>query len=242
MSGALTEPIADASPPPRGFRAAVLTNAGPGLALTAFALAVLLGYEFFPPLRDALQRLAAWRAEQPLPVALGFAALSTTLAGAVLPEVVQRLRPAGRPEPLARFAYLLVFWAVVGLQVDLLYRGMDALLGAGRDPATVAAKVFLDMFVYCALFAMPETVLVYGFKDVGFSWSRLRDRQRLGDGIGRWFRREVFPLLCSAWAVWIPAVCVIYLLPLPLQLPMQNIVLAFWCLMLAVLAGGEQSP
>ncbi|BAM03186.1 hypothetical protein [Phycisphaera mikurensis] len=218
-----------------GLVAAARANLGPGLALTAFAIAVLLGYELWPPMRAALQRLAGWRAEQPLPVALGFAALTTTLAGAVLPAAVQRLRPSAPSESPGAFLYLLLFWAVVGLQVDLLYRGLDGLLGDGRGPAIVAGKVFLDMFVYCPLWAMPETVAVYGFKDAGFSWSRFR-RRHAGRG---WYRREVFPLLCSCWAVWIPAVCVIYLLPLPLQLPMQNIVLAFWCLMLGLLAAPE---
>ncbi len=229
--------MSEAAAEPAGLFAAARANLGPGLALTAFAVAVLLGYEFVPPMRGMLQRLASWRGEQPLPVALAFAALTTTLAGAVLPAIVQWIRPSAKRESIGVFLYLVCFWAVVGLQVDLLYRGLDALLGDGRGPAVVSGKVFLDMFVYCPLFAMPETVAVYGFKDAGFSWRRFR-RRHLGRG---WYRREVFPLLCSCWAVWIPAVCVIYLLPLPLQLPMQNIVLAFWCLMLGLLAGGDAS-
>ena len=225
---------------PAGLVAAACANLGPGLALSAFAVAVLLGYEHVPPVRSALERLSAWRGEQALAVSLGFAALTTTLAGAVLPAAVQRLRPGVECDTPAGFAWLVCFWAVAGLQVDLLYRGLDALLGDGRSVAVVAGKVALDMFVYCALFAMPETVLAYGYKEAGFSWQRFRCRHH--GPLNAWYRREVFPLLCSCWAVWIPAVCVIYLLPLPLQLPMQNVVLAFWCLVLGLLAGGETSP
>lgn len=230
---------------------AARANLWPGVALSVFAVLVLLGYEFWPAMHESLQRLAAWRGEQPLWVAMGFAALTTTLAGAVAPGLVQALRPGAPRETLAGFAWLLAFWAVCGLQVELLYRGLDALVGPGRGPLPVATKVFLDMGVYCPLFSLPETVLVYGIKRHGLSWRRYRRAAFGGPGVGSgvgsgvgtavfaWYRREVFPVLVSAWAIWVPAVCVIYLLPLPLQLPMQNIVLCFWCLMLAVLGPAE---
>lgn len=219
--------------------AAARANLWPGVALSAFAVAVLLGYELWPPLRAALGRLAAWRAGQPPAVALGFAAASTTLAGAAFPALAGALRPGGRRESARGLLWLLGFWCVVGVQVDLLYRGLDALVGPGRDPLSVACKIALDMGVYCPALAIPQTVLAYGLKDAGFSWARYRESRGIqgAGGIGAWYRREVVPVLVSNWAVWVPAVCVIYLLPLPLQLPVQNLVLVFWCLMLTLLAG-----
>jgi hypothetical protein len=39
--------------------------------------------------------------------------------------------------------------------------------------------------------------------------------------------------LIANMAVWVPAVAVIYALPTPLQLPMQNMVLCFYTLIVA---------
>ena len=45
----------------------------------------------------------------------------------------------------------------------------------------------------------------------------------------------LLPLVVLNWMVWLPAVVVIYCLPVPLQLPIQNLVLCLFCL--AMLAG-----
>jgi len=41
-------------------------------------------------------------------------------------------------------------------------------------------------------------------------------------------------VMVSIWAVWLPAVVIIYSFPSPLQLPLFNIVLCFWCLLLSL--------
>jgi hypothetical protein len=51
----------------------------------------------------------------------------------------------------------------------------------------------------------------------------------------RWYRRRVLPVMVSNWGVWIPAVSIIYMLPPALQLPLQNLVLCLWALMLIFL-------
>jgi hypothetical protein len=40
----------------------------------------------------------------------------------------------------------------------------------------------------------------------------------------------------STWAVWIPAVTIIYCLPAPLQIPLFNLVLCFWVLVLSFIS------
>ena len=42
--------------------------------------------------------------------------------------------------------------------------------------------------------------------------------------------------LMSTWAVWIPAVTIIYCLPAPLQIPLFNLVLCFWVLVLSFIS------
>ena len=41
--------------------------------------------------------------------------------------------------------------------------------------------------------------------------------------------------LVSGWMVWIPAVSMIYILPASLQIPLFNIVLCFWSLVLTLI-------
>jgi hypothetical protein len=53
-------------------------------------------------------------------------------------------------------------------------------------------------------------------------------------------RREFFlvkipTVILSNWLVWIPAVSVVYAMPTELQIPLFNLVLCFWVLLLAVL-------
>jgi hypothetical protein len=43
----------------------------------------------------------------------------------------------------------------------------------------------------------------------------------------------VLPTLIANFGVWVPAVAIIYALPTPLQLPLQNLVLCFFTLLLA---------
>jgi hypothetical protein len=50
---------------------------------------------------------------------------------------------------------------------------------------------------------------------------------------GGWIRRRVVPVLISNLGVWLPAACIIYALPTPLQLPLQNLVLCFFTLLVA---------
>lgn len=44
----------------------------------------------------------------------------------------------------------------------------------------------------------------------------------------------------SNWLIWIPAVSVIYMMPVDLQLPLFNIVLLFFGLLVAVLSKNER--
>ncbi len=211
--------------------AAARANVGPGLVLSLFAVGLLLAYYRLEPVHVALQQVGRWKD------AGGwlFPAISTAVFGALVPGLVQRLRPGLRHTmPGKALLYLMLVWAVKGVEVDLLYRLQSHVFGDGRDPATLTRKVLVDMGVYCPLWAVPSTVLIYQFKDADFFWRKTIEPIRR-HGLGRWYLRHALPVLVSTWAVWVPAVTVIYCLPLPLQLPMQNLVLCFWTLLLLLL-------
>ena len=214
-----------------GARAA-WANRYPGAALTAFAIAMLLAYFYVEPVRDALRRVADFKEAVGWP----FAIVSTALFGAVIPWVVQRLRPAYRGETRwSHLAFLSVFWGVKGFEIDWFYKLQAMLVGDSATAGVITVKVLIDQMLYVPLWAVPTTVLAYRFKDEGYDAERLRRVvfEDYGCFLG-WVRAKVVPVMISNWAVWLPAVVVIYTLPQPLQLPIQNLVLCFWALLLVL--------
>ncbi|MGC4073285.1 MAG: hypothetical protein QM760_12365 [Nibricoccus sp.] len=209
----------------RGARANLL----PGLALQLFALALVLAYFFHTPTHDALNRLSAWRSE----LGLIFAIVSTGLFGGLLPFLY--LKASSNRYTWSQGALITAFWAYKGFEIDLWYRVLASLVGEGNSPGIVASKMFLDQFVYCPLIAVPLTTLAYAYAETHFNTRAVLTDLRAP----RWYARRVLPLLISNIGVWVPAVCIIYALPTPLQLPLQNIVLCFFTLLLAHLAKGH---
>ena len=206
----------------RGARA----NLVPGLVLQVAALALVIAYYHHPHTREIVDRIAGLH----LRMGVGFGVISTGLFGGVIPFLYLRSRRATRTQfSWAGGAALIGFWSYKGIEVDLWYRLQALVVGASNAPLTVFIKMILDQFVYCPVLAIPVTVLVYEWIHSGFSL-----RAVIGDiRIGHWYRRRVLHVLISNLGVWVPAVCIIYALPTPLQLPLQNLVLCFFTLLLA---------
>ena len=209
----------------RGARAHLV----PGVVLQLAALALVYGYYHEPFVHAALSRLVEIRRA----TGLGFGIASTALFGGMLPFLYIRYgRRAGRENAIYSWVQglgLTAFWAYKGLEVELWYRLQAFLIGSGHDSATITLKVILDQFVYCPLFAVPVTVAVYQAVQAGPPWPQLLDDLRTPG----WYRRRVLPVLISNLGVWVPAVAIIYALPTALQLPLQNIVLCFYTLIIA---------
>ena len=206
----------------RGARA----NLVPGLVLQVTALTIVLAYYHHAPTRAVFERLTAFRAE----TGFAFGMVSTALFGGLLPFLYLRSRPASRNQYGWRQGLLLTaFWCYKGLEVDLWYRFMARLVGEGHDAATIVIKTLLDQGVYCPVLAVPLTVLVYKLNAERFSVRAVTDDLRKRG----WYARSAWPTLIANAGVWIPAVAIIYSLPTPLQLPLQNLVLVFFTLLLA---------
>jgi hypothetical protein len=206
---------------------AARANLVPGLALQAFALALVLAYYLHAPTREALDAVAGLKQR----TGYLYSLVSTALFGGFIPFVWLRLNAATRAvTPPSHGLFLLSFWAFKGVEVDLLYRAQGWLFGHGTDVGTVTAKVLVDQFVYVPLYSIPIGVLVYQWKESGFSWAAMRRLPLAG------FLLENLPkALLATWIVWIPAVALIYSLPASLQIPLFNIVLCFYCLLFATL-------
>ncbi len=225
----MSEPIAVSpaleSPWRAGLRGA-RANLLPGLALQAGALALVLAYYWHPPTREVLGRLAVWRLE----LGFTFSFVSTALFGGLLPLLYLWSRAATRARyDVRQSTALIALWAYKGLEVDVWYRLMALSFGEGHDVTTIALKSFFDQFVYCPFFAVPITVLAYEWIESGFHHRTvLADLRAPG-----WYRRRGMGVLTLSFGVWLPAVCIIYALPTALQLPLQNLVLCFYTLLVA---------
>jgi hypothetical protein len=223
------EPQARTDAPWRSGVEGARANLLPGAALQVFALCLVLGYYYQPGVHNALSRLADFR--ERTGVAFGIA--STALFGGVLPFAYISLTRSDhlgdRRSRWIKGLSLTAFWGYKGIEVGLWYRLQAFMAGSGHAAGTIAIKVFLDQFVYCPVLAVPVTVFVYQAVESGFDWAGLFADMRAPC----WYRRRALPVLISNLGVWVPAVAVIYCLPTALQLPLQNVVLCFYTLIVA---------
>jgi hypothetical protein len=207
-----------------GLRAA-RAHLVPGLVLQACAIMLVVAYYRYPPAHAALEALAAFRER----TGWLYGIVATAIFGGVLPFAYMKLDPATRDRYTpAQGAFFLMFWAYKGFEVDLWYRVLNVVVGPGHGPAAVATKMFLDQFVYCPIWAVPSETLLFAWCETRFDAARVKADFRAKG----WYARRALPLLVGNLGVWLPAVCAIYALPLPLQLPLFNLVLCFFTLML----------
>lgn len=218
-------PANDEAPWRAGLRGA-RANVWPGFALQLAALGLVLAYYHHDVTRAALTRVAEFRDG----TGFGFGMMTTGLFGGLIPFLYLRLRRGNALRyTWAQGAALTAFWTYKGFEVELFYRTLARVIGSDASASTIATKMFVDQFIYCPLIAVPPTALLYQWVeshfDVAGVWADVRR--------GQWYRRRVLPVLISNLGVWVPAVCIIYALPTPLQLPLQNLVLCFFTLVLA---------
>ena len=205
---------------------AVRANALPAVIIQALMLALLVGYYLHPGFGGVLNQLA----ELKHTYGPAFVVLATVFAGAIAPEIFLVLffqRGRLRPENLRNLLFTAPIWAVAGISVDLLYRGLAALLGDEATVRVVLAKICIDQFLYNVFFAAPYSVIAYEWKNSGRSLATLRHCFSF-----EYYKDKIVPTLLTNWAVWIPLTAMIYSLPLALQFPLFSLALTFWVLLL----------
>ncbi len=213
----------------RGVRA----NFVPGLVLQACAAALVLGYFQLPWLRDAFTQVGE------LKVRYGYvySALSTSFFAGIIPYLILRLSGRyDRRRPLPEMAFFVLFWLYRGVEVDVFYRAQAAWFGDQPSVAVISKKVFVDQFIYNPLWACPTQMFVFLWKDSGFSARRMKASLQ-----GRVLLERTMLIMMTTWAVWVPAVAVIYTLPSALQLPLCNLVACFWTLLLTFISTDSTS-
>ncbi|MDP9254176.1 MAG: hypothetical protein M3O66_04460 [Verrucomicrobiota bacterium] len=205
---------------------AARANAVPAFILQTIMLAILLAYYFSPSVAAALGELADLKRKY----GLLFVVVAAILAGSILPELFliaffQKGRP--RLQNFRNLAFTIPTWAVDGILVDLMYRANAFWFGDVVTVRVVLVKMYVDQFGYNPFLAAPCEVLVYEWKNDGFSWKSVRRTLTWNH-----YRDQILPTLLATWAVWIPLMAIIYSLPLALQFPLFSLALTFWVLLL----------
>ncbi len=131
--------------------------------------------------------------------------------------------------------FYLLFWAWKGVEVDAFYRLQGLAFGGGNDFRTILLKVLVDQLFYAPLISAPVQVLAFLWKDCGFSVAATRAALAQQPLLPR-----TLMVIFSTWVVWVPAVSIVYALPSVLQIPLFNLVLCFWSLLMSFLS--RQTP
>lgn len=226
----IAEPTARLSPKAQ-IIAAARANLVPGLLLQGVALLLVLAYYFWAPARDAFESIAVFKKQ----IGVFYAIFAMAFFAGLLPLILQRLQPGAARESLRLWPFYIVYWGFLGVIIDAFYNLQAFFFGQGTDFTTIALKVAVDMLIFTPVFAMPLVMWSYAWKDNGFNFDRTR--RAVGSG---WYGARVWPMIVAAWMVWIPAVSLIYALPLALQFPIQNIVECMWVLILMFLTKSDK--
>ncbi|MEP7071665.1 MAG: hypothetical protein ABI839_04710 [Verrucomicrobiota bacterium] len=205
---------------------AAKANAVPALILQGVMLGLLIAYYTSRPCAEAMDQLARLKERH----SFAFVVVSAICAGSLVPEAFLILFfQGGRPERqnLRNLFFTVPTWAIDGILVDEMYHLNALWFGTTVTASVVLAKICVDQFVYNPFLAAPGEVLIYEWKDHGFSWASLRRAMTWNS-----YRDKVIPTLLATWAMWFPMMAIIYSLPYPLQFPLFTLALSLWVLLL----------
>jgi len=231
----MTQPATDTTSPGllrQGFDA-FKANAVAAVILWIVGTAIVVSYYTLEPFHETLNDVAAFKDH----VGIFYAMAAMALFCGLIPYCMQGLQRGGRRNFAPRYlVFLLIFWAIKGIEVDMLYIIQAELFGHDNHPLTIAPKILVDQFVYVPFWAVPTMVLGMMWASHGYSVARVRQRMA-----GNWYRHLILPVMVTNWFVWVPSVVLIYTLPTALQLPVQNIIACMWVLMVMFMTGDREA-
>lgn len=203
-------------------------NLKPALTLQFFALMMVLSYFYVPSSQAVFSFFSDLKQEY----GFSYAFVSTSIFGGLVPFCYLFLTKqlSEKNTVIWLFLFYLIFWGIKGVEVDIFYRFQGQWFGYANDWQTIVTKTSVDQFIYSALWAAPSITISYLWMENNFNFSQTIK------AIDRKFIFVTIPsIVISNWIVWIPAVSIVYLMPADLQIPLFNLILCFWVLMLAVL-------
>ncbi|MFT6989819.1 MAG: hypothetical protein ACJASL_001792 [Paraglaciecola sp.] len=207
------------------IKSAIGANLLPGLCLQLFALTIGLSYFYWPASHPAFQFFADLKAEY----GGVYAMISTSIFGGLLPFLYMLLSGKIRFLPVQQLLFYLLVWAILGWVINAFYGFQVVLFGDGTDWLTIVKKTAFDQFVFSVFITAPFIALAFLWKDQQFNWQKTK--MYFDDLI----KVQIPTTVVTTWIIWIPAVSLIYMMPTNLQIPLFNLVLCFFVLILAIL-------
>lgn len=202
-------------------------NLIPGLILQTFAITLVLLYYNSESVKNACNNLADFKTEH----GYLFSAVSTSIFGGVLPWLFLSFRGTiSKQQRLTHGIFFTLFWFYKGIEVDFLYRMQAEMFGNEVNFPTIVKKVAFDQFVYNLFYACASITICYMWKDSGFSLRKTKEQINR-----RTFTFTLPSVIVSTWVIWLPTTAIVYSLPSPLQIPLFNIVLCFFVLLVTTL-------
>jgi hypothetical protein len=205
---------------------AIKVNWVPGIFLQVFALTVVLLYFYYSPAQPVFSFIAGLK----LKYNTAFAIISTAIFGGLLPFVILFLKKRIAKPFVLHLLLNILLWAFMGWLIDSFYQLQSLIFGTGIDVATIVKKTLLDQFVFTVFITSPLITALYMWRESNFN--RLQTLTSLKVSF---FKEKLPATIFSTWIVWLPAVTLIYMMPPALQLPLFNLVLCFFVLLLSAL-------
>lgn len=213
------------------FREAVLSMKDallPGYILLSLAALLVFCYYNVPAVTEVLSWFGRLKAEW----GYVFAFACTSFFGGFMPWLFRMILPGMKPKHVwGELVFCILLWGLQGMLIDTLYEFQTWLFGSGNDVLTVVSKVCLDQFGYTLLFASFINGIMYYWKDVDFSFSRLQ--RSMGQG---WYKRMVLPNYLANMMIWLPGVSIVYSLPRDLQILMAGLISCLFSLVCTFVA------
>jgi hypothetical protein len=209
----------------KNIKTAISANILPGLFLQLFALTIGLSYFYWPASQPVFQFFANLKAEY----GSLYAVISTSIFGGLLPFLYLFLSGKIRFMAIQQLLFYVFVWALLGWVINAFYDFQVLLFGEGIDWLTIVKKTTFDQFVFSVFITSPFIALAFLWKDQQFNWQKTK--MNLDDLI----KVQIPSTVVATWIIWIPAVSIIYMMPTNLQIPLFNLTLCFFVLILAIL-------
>ncbi|MBL4631713.1 MAG: hypothetical protein JKY14_11330 [Paraglaciecola sp.] len=206
------------------IKRALGANLLPGLCLQLFALTIGLSYFYWPASLPIFQIIADLKAE----FGGWYAMIATSIFGGLIPFLYMLISGKIRFLAIQQLFFYLLTWAVIGGIINEFYAFQIVLFGEGTDWLTIVKKTIFDQFVFSVFITAPLIALAFLWKDQQFNWQKTKIH--FDDLI----KIQIPTTVVTTWIIWIPAVSLIYMMPSNLQIPLFNLVLCFFVLILAI--------
>lgn len=215
------------------IKTAFSANIKPAILLQITAISIALIYFNWPSATPYFEHLSKMKTNY----GVWYAIISTSFFGGFLPYLFLYFSRQIVFKPFKQLIFYCLLWAFMGFLMDNFYTLQAHMFGHNNDFATILKKVLFDQFVFSVLITTPFITVVFLYRDVEFSFSewRLRVNKHI-------ITQQIPATLISTWIVWIPSVSVIYTMPSSLQVPLFNIVLCLFVLILTLINQSDPKP